>query len=185
VSDADPRSLVVLGFKDQLAAQEMLTALTRMTSEGTLLLQDAVFVTKTEKGKVKVVETRDASPGQAAMGGAFWGLLFGILLFIPVIGMAIGAGTAALIAKLTDTGVSDDFIKELRQSIEPGKVYLAVLVSHVNPEKALEEMQRYAGMAEVVTSTNMTPEAVSQLEQALGQHVTEGVSEDESTIAAE
>lgn len=183
MSDADPRSLVVLEFENQMAAQEMLTALGRMSSEGTLLLQDAVFVTKTDKGKVRVVETTDASPGQAAMGGAFWGLLFGILLFIPVIGMAIGAGTAALMAKLVDTGIDDKFVKDLRSSIEPGKVYLAALVSHVNSEKALEEMQRYAGMATVVT-TNLAPDAVGRLQAALNEHqVTQGVSEEESTIA--
>lgn len=181
MTENDPRSLVVLGFDSELAAQEMLTALTRMTTEGTLLLQDAVFVTRNEKGKVHVRQTTDPSPGQAAFGGAFWGLLFGIILAVPVIGLAIGAGSAALAASLIDTGISDKFVKDLRQSIEPGRVYLAVLVSHVNPEKALEEMKRYSGLAEVVT-TNLTPEAVGRLEEALGQ-VTEGVSEEESTIA--
>lgn len=184
MTDNDPRSLVVFGFDNQIAAQEMLTTLTRLTSEGTLILQDAVFVTKSEKGKVRVVQTMDPSPGQAAWSGAFWGLLFGILLFIPVIGLAIGAGSAALVAKLVDTGISDDFVKQLRESIKPGKVYLAALVSHVNPEKALEEVKRYAGMAELVTTTNVTPDAVARLQDALDQdHVTEGVSEDESTIA--
>jgi uncharacterized membrane protein len=75
-------------------------------------------------------------------------------------------------------------VKQLRESIKPGKVYLAVLVSHVNPEKALEEVKRYAGMAELVTTTNVTPDSVARLQDALDQdHVTEGVSEDESTIA--
>ncbi len=184
MAENDPRTLVVFGFDEQLAASEMLTSLTRLSQEGTLLLQDAVFVTRTPKGKVHVQQTTDPSTGQAAVSGAFWGLLFGVLLFIPVIGMAIGAGTAALMAKLIDTGISDDFVKKLRESIEPGKVYLAVLVSHVNPEKALEEMQRYAGMATVVTSSNLSPEGVVALEEALGQDiVTEGVSEEESTIA--
>jgi uncharacterized membrane protein len=183
MSDQDPRSLVVLGFDDLLAAQEMLTTLTRLSTEGTLLLQDAVFVTKNEKGKVHVQETTDASPGQAAMGGAFWGLLFGIILFIPVIGMAIGAGTAALMAKLIDTGISDDFIKQLRERIEPGKVYLAVLISHVNAEQALEELKRYAGMAELITTT-LPSESVDRIKDALDQHdVTTGVDEEASTIA--
>lgn len=180
----DPRSLVVLGFDEQLAAQEMLMALHRMTAEGTLVLQDAVFVTKNEKGKIQVVETTDPSPGQAAWGGAFWGLLFGILLAVPIVGLAIGAGSAALMAKLIDTGIDDKFIKDLRSSIEPGHVYLAVLVSHVNLEKALEEMKRYAGLAEVIT-TNISEEAEAALGDALGGgDVKTGVSEDESTISA-
>lgn len=147
------------------------------------MLRDAVFVTKTEKGKVRVMQTTDPSPGQAAMGGAFWGLLFGILLFVPVVGMAIGAGTAALVAKLTDTGISDDFVKELRSSIEPGHVYLAALVSHVNADEALTEMKRWAGMAQVV-SANLAPEGLEALKGALEQvEVIDGVSEEDSTIA--
>ena len=115
---SDPRSLVVLGFDNQLAAQEMLTTLTRLSTEGTLLLQDAVFVTKADNGKVRVVQTTDPSSGQAAVGGAWWGLLFGVLLAVPVLGMAIGAGSAALMARMIDTGISDKFVKELRDSIE-------------------------------------------------------------------
>jgi len=184
MTDTDPRSLVVLGFDNQLAAQEMLTSLTRMSTEGTLLLHDAVFVTKNDKGKIRVVQTTDPSTGQAAWSGAFWGLLFGILLMVPVIGLAIGAGSAALMAKLIDTGITDDFVKELRSSIEPGNVYLAVLVSHVNADKALEEMSRYAGMATIITA-NLSPGASDRLHAALDPHpVTEGVSEDESVIQA-
>jgi uncharacterized membrane protein len=181
---SDPRSLVVLGFEEQLAAQEMLTSLTRMTTEGTLVLHDAVFVTRTDKGKIRVVQTTDPSPGQAAWGGAFWGLLFGILLAVPVVGLAIGAGSAALVAKLVDTGIDDAFVKELRDSIQPGHVYLAALVSHVNRDKAMDEVARYAGMAQLVTTTNVTDESVRRIEEALAtDQVVEGVSEDDSTIA--
>ena len=83
---SDPRSLVVLGFDNQLAAQEMLTSLTRLSTEGTLLLQDAVFVTKADHGKVRVVQTTDrASAGawstsyaDVTYGGAVdtWGRAF-------------------------------------------------------------------------------------------------------------
>ena len=181
---SDPRSIVVLGFENQLAAQEMLTSLTRLSSEGSILLQDAVFVTRPEGGKVRVTQTTDPSPGQAAFGGAWWGLLFGVILAVPVAGMIIGAGSAALMARLVDTGISDSFIKELRDSIKPGRVYLSVLFSHANAEKALEEMKRYSNLAEVVT-TNLSDEASARLQEALsGDTVQQGVSEEESAYEA-
>ncbi|MCC5953431.1 MAG: DUF1269 domain-containing protein [Acidimicrobiia bacterium] len=182
MSEKQPQSIVVFDFDSEAGAAEMLTTLNRMSTEGTLLLQDAVFVTRNDKGKIKVRQTTDPSPGQAAWGGAFWGLLFGIILFIPVIGLAIGAGSAALMAKLIDTGISDDFVKQLRESIQPGNVYLAVLVSHVDREAALEEVKRYAGLTSIVT-TNLPPEAVETLEEALAENVTTGVEEEHSTIA--
>lgn len=178
---SDPRSLVVLGFENQLAAEEMLTSLTRLSSEGNILLQDAVFVTRPDGGKVRVTQTTDPSPGQAAFGGAWWGLLFGVILAVPVVGMAIGAGSAALAAKLTDTGISDSFVKELRSSIKPGRVYLAVMFSHANAEKALEEMKRYSNLAEVIT-TNLSDESAARLQEALASDTVEAdVSEEEST----
>ena len=181
--DAKNRSLVVLEFENQLAAQEMLTALVRMSTEGTLILQDAVFVSRNERGKVRVVNSTDPSAGQAAWGGAMWGLLFGVVLAVPVIGLAIGAGSAALMAKLVDTGVSDKFVKEMRDSIQPGKVYLAALVSHVNAEKAMEEMGRFSGMAKVV-STNLSADAEVRLSETLDTGtVTTEVSEEDSVIA--
>lgn len=181
---SDPRSLVVLGFDSQLAAQEMLTSLVRLSSEGNILLQDAVFVTRPEGGKVRVTQTTDPSPGQAAVGGAWWGLLFGVILAVPVVGLAIGAGSAALVAKLTDTGISDSFVKELRTSIQPGRVYLAVLFSHANAEKALEEMKRFSNLAEVVT-TNLSDEAAARLEEALSSDTVRcDVSEEDSSYTA-
>lgn len=178
MTDNPNQQLIVLGFDDQASAAEMLTAANRMSEQGTLLLQDAVFVTKNLKGKVKVVETVDPSPGGAALGGAFWGFLFGALLFIPVAGMVIGAATSALMAKLIDTGVSDDFVKKLRESIEPGKVYLALLVSHVNEEKTLEELKRYAGMAELVYA-NVPDNVIAEVKDALGQEDVEHVADED------
>ena len=180
---SDNRSIVVLGFDDQLAAQEMLTSLIRLSSDGTLLLQDAVFVTRSENGKIRVVETTDPTSGQAAVGGAWWGLLFGVLLAVPVLGMAIGAGSAALLARMTDSGISDQFVKDLRSSIEPGKVYLAVLFSHADAEKALAEMKRFSGMAERITC-NLPDEVAARLDEALASGtVKTDVSDEESTIA--
>jgi uncharacterized membrane protein len=172
------QQLVVLGFDTQIAAGEFVTAAARMSQEGKLLLQDAVFVTKNDKGKVRVTQTTEPSVGQSALGGAFWGLLFGALLFIPVAGMAIGAATSALIAKFTDTGVSDDFIKKLRESIEPGRTNVALLVSHIKGDEVLEELTRFSGMATLVYGS-MPPETIAATEAALAEHgVDESIVED-------
>jgi len=41
------------------------------------------------------------------LGGAFWGMLIGLLFFIPWLGLAIGAIPGAVAGGLTDTGVDD------------------------------------------------------------------------------
>lgn len=88
------QQLAVFAFDSALKAQEFFTAALRLNQEGSLLVRDAVFVSKDEDGKARVTETTDPSPGRVASVGV-WGLLFGAILAVPVAGLAIGAGTGA------------------------------------------------------------------------------------------
>lgn len=48
-----------------------------------------------------------------ALGEAFWEPLIGLILFMPVIGLVIGAGAGTLAGKYAGVVVADDrFIKE-------------------------------------------------------------------------
>jgi len=164
----DPRKLIVLAFDSPLKAQEALMAATRLMTEGEILLHDAVFVTKDLNGETTVRETTDATPGEAALDGAFWGLLFGTLLAGPVgaiVGGALTAGTSALAAKLIDTGVPDERVQEMRDTVIPGSTALALLVSHVHVEALVKEMRRFAG-AQIVT-TDLPDATVAAVREAL------------------
>ena len=44
----------------------------------------------------------------------FWGLLFGILFFVPILGIAMGAGFGALFGKIQESGISKEFISQVR-----------------------------------------------------------------------
>jgi len=166
--DNDPRKLIVLGFDSALKAHEALMAATRLMTEGEILLHDAVFVFKDVSGETRVQETTDVTPGQAALDGAFWGLLFGTLLAGPVgalVGSALTAGTGALMARVIDTGVPDERVQELRQIVTPGTTALALLVSHIHVEALVAELKRFAG-ARVVT-TDLPEATVAAVREAL------------------
>ena len=76
--------------------------------------------------------------GTAALGGACWGLLFGLLSFIPLLGMAAGAGAGALGGSLTDVGIDNDFIASLRTRIQPGTSAPFAMTSHAVIDKVHE-----------------------------------------------
>ena len=57
--------------------------------------------------------------GAGALGGSFWGLLFGLIFFVPLLGLAIGAGIGALTGSMSDVGIDDRFIKEVRDKVTP------------------------------------------------------------------
>jgi uncharacterized membrane protein len=164
----DPRKLIVLGFDSALKAEEALLAATRLQTEGEILLHDAVFVYKDADGATSVRETVDESPGEAAMSGGFWGMLFGTILAGPigtVVGGAVSAGASALVAKLVDVGITDASIKELREAIPPGTTALALLVSHIHEATLVAELHRFAGAR--LVRTDLPDEAVAAVKAAL------------------
>jgi hypothetical protein len=59
----------------------------------------------------------------------WWGLLFGLLFFVPLLGAALGAGFGALAGSLSDAGIDDEFIKSVREEVEPGTSALFLLTS--------------------------------------------------------
>ena len=50
----------------------------------------------------------------------FWGFVFGLLFFIPVSGMAVGAGMGALMGKLARTSIDKQFQDQVRGMLQPG-----------------------------------------------------------------
>ena len=68
-------------------------------------------------------------PSGAILGGAFWGLLFGLIFLVPLLGAAVGAATGAFAGTLTDVGIDDGFIKEVRKTVTPGTSALFLMTS--------------------------------------------------------
>ena len=96
----------------------------------------------------------------------FWGLLFGLIFFMPILGLAIGAGIGALTGHFTDVGIDDDFIKEARSQITEGTSALFLMVSDVTEDKVADAMK---GLDAEVISTNLTKEQDEQLRAAFAE----------------
>src|ERR671938_434874 len=117
-----PEALFGISFDDVYRAQEFLLALTRMASAGELALRDAVVVVKDDDGRVRVRETIDPQPGTTAMSGAVWTGLLGLLLGGPVgwlAGIGLGAGAGALVAKVVDVGIPDEWVDWFKAAVRP------------------------------------------------------------------
>jgi uncharacterized membrane protein len=94
----------------------------------------------------------------------FWGLLFGVLFFVPVIGIAIGAGLGALMGKVTKSGIDSQFQDQVRGMLTPGTSALFLMVEKVTPDKAVEAMSRYGG---TVLKTSLSKDGEKELQDAL------------------
>ena len=148
-------TLVGVSFDRPVRAQEFLLAMNRLREDGALDLKDAVIVVKDRQGKVRVTETVDPSPGRAALSGAVWTGLFGLLLGGPVgwlAGLAVGAGAGAVTAKLVDLGIPDEWVAWFKAAVRPGTATVVVLVEQLDVRALTREAERFAG-AELVYTT--------------------------------
>jgi uncharacterized membrane protein len=155
--------LVVVGFEDESTAFAMRAELVKMQKEYLLTMEDAVVVTKDEKDKVKLHQAVDLTAA-GAVGGTFWGMLVGMLFLNPLLGAAVGAGAGAISGRLRDIGVSNDFMKELGQTLTPGTSALFVLVHDATPDKVMEGLKGFKGK---VIQTSLTKDKEEELQKVL------------------
>ncbi len=162
------QELVVIAVDDPMKAQEMLMAAGRLAKDDKLGIDDAVIITRSDDGKhVHKLETTDLTPAEGGFGGAFWGLLFGTLLMGPVGGLVTGAvtgGAGALLAKIIDRGISDDFIKQMEGLLEPGHAALCLLTNFEDNEAVIHELNRFDGK---LIWSNLPPEVATDINHAL------------------
>jgi uncharacterized membrane protein len=130
----------------------MRAALAKMQKQYIIEMEDAVVVTKDEKGKVKLHQAMNLTVAGAASGG-FWGMLLGLIFLNPLLGWAAGAGMGALSGKLSDIGIDDKMMKELAESFTEGDSALFVLVRKATPDKVLEGLKEFAGKGKVLKTS--------------------------------
>jgi uncharacterized membrane protein len=146
--DDKPQTLVGVSFGDPFRAQEFMSAAKRLAAHGSLQVHDAVVVAKSDDGHTRVVETMDPTPGRAALSGAMWTGLLGLLLAGPVgwiAGGVIGAGAGAVAAKVVDLGVPDEWVQWFRDAVQPGTTTVVLLLTDVSVDALVEEAKRFVG----------------------------------------
>jgi uncharacterized membrane protein len=159
-------SLTVWKFSTPYGADAAMERLQMLQSQQLITVQDAAMVSWEEgKKKPKTRQLHDAKAG-GALGGAFWGMLFGLIFFIPILGLAIGAATGALFGSLADVGISDSFIKSVRDQVTPGTSALFLLSSDVVIDRVREEFP--VREAELI-STNLSADQEAKLREAFAE----------------
>jgi len=160
-------TLSVLKFDDPYGADRVLLALQGLQEQQMITLEDAAVVSWPQGNKKPKTRQLFNTSGAGAMGGAFWGFLFGLIFFVPFLGAAIGASMGALSGSMADVGISDDFIKQVREKVTEGTSALFALTSGATaPDKVIDELKQYD--FEII-STNLPEEQEKQLREAFAQ----------------
>ena len=159
-------TLSVWRFDTPDGAQAAVTTLEGLSKQQLITVHDAATVSwPTGAKKPKTRQLKNLTTA-GAFGGAFWGLLFGLIFFLPLLGMAIGAATGALAGSLTDVGISDDFIRDVRAQVTPGTSALFVMTSGAVMDKV---GAAFEGMDMELISTNLSDEQEQALRDAFNE----------------
>jgi uncharacterized membrane protein len=168
--------LLVFGVDSPQTAEKVLNLAGDLAKQQLLELADAAWVERAPDGKVKLHQSVNLTAmmaGSGAVTGALWGTLIGLLFLNPLAGAAVGAGvgagTGALGGALTDIGINDDLIRQIGETLEPGKAAVFFLARNTTVDRVIDAIKPYNP---TVIQTNLSRDSEKELIEALhGQQV--------------
>jgi uncharacterized membrane protein len=154
--------LIVVAFDHLDDARTAMKRLRDLESEGRVAFEDTALVERDPDGKAHVRnEVSGTTEGAAAIGA----IVGGVLGFaFPLAGIALGAALGAAVGSLLDTGVSADFIDDIKGTLTPGKSALFLVVKQADADAVIAALRDFRGE---VIQTTLDSEAEEALRQAL------------------
>jgi len=119
--------LIVVAYDTPANAEAARYELFGMAKEYLVEIADAVIATADNDRNIKLDQMVNMWT-VGATGGAFWGLLAGLIFFNPLLGLAVGAGAGAISGGLSDYGIDDDFMKDVSGALQPGQAALFMMM---------------------------------------------------------
>ena len=156
--------LIAIGYDDQTTAGEALAEVETLSRDLIIEADAAAAIVRKPDGKYSVTTNHGPTTGAGATWGMFWWLLFGVLFFIPVFGMAVGAGLGALFAHLEKSTIDKQFQEQVRAMLKPGTSALFMVIEKATPDKAIAGLRQYGG---TVLKTSLSEDDTARLQAAL------------------
>ena len=158
-------TLTVLKFQTAEGAAQMEQLLGELQKQHLITIEDAATVSWPVGQKKPKTRQLHNLAGVGALDGAFWGMLFGLIFFVPFLGLAIGAAMGALAGSMTDVGIDDKFINQVRDKVTPGTSALFLLSSGAVVDRVVDEIKR-RGLQPELISSNLSQEQEGKLREA-------------------
>src|SRR3954469_7282335 len=159
-------TMTVWKFPSPDGAERAEQTLKELQQKELIKIHDAALVTFPEGARKPKTRQLAGLTGAGALGGAFWGMLFGLIFFVPLLGLAVGAGIGALTGSMADVGIDDDFIRRMRDEIQPGTSALFVLSSNAVVDRVKEAFE---GQQMVLVETNLSRDQEDKLREVFSE----------------
>ena len=175
-------SFIVVKYPQKETGEAALKAVTELAKEKIVKLKDAVAITKTEKGKITLHQTKDDPAGKGFLKGGVIGIIFAVL-FGGAAWIAVGAllGTAF---SMFDRGIKNKLLKELGENMTTDESALAVLVEEADWAAVKERMAAHNFQGEIVVS-EIVEEHLAEVEKLAENAKTVEIVPEEVELSAE
>ena len=155
----------VLRFSTADGALHMEDALLDLQKRQIIVVQDAALVTWPHGRRSPKTTQLHSLAGPSALAESFWGMLFGLIFFVPFFGSALGPAIRALGGKFSDYGIDGTFIKQARAAVAEGTSALFLLTSDAIQDKAVAALK---GQSFELIATNLPKEKEIELRATFG-----------------
>lgn len=155
-------SFIVVKYPDKDTGEAALEAAQGLAKEKIVKLKDAVAITKTEKGKIKLHQTKDDPASMGFLKGGVIGIVFAVL-FGAAGWIAAGALLGTAFA-MFDRGIKNKLLKELGEKMTSDESALAVLVEEADWATVKQRMDAHNFQGEVVIS-ELVEEHLAEVEK--------------------
>ncbi len=155
-------SFIVVRYPNKETAEAALEVVNGLAKEKVVKLKDAVALTKSEKGKIQMHQTKDDTAGKGFMKGGLIGIIFAVL-FGPAGWIVAGAALGTAFA-MFDRGIKNKLLKELGEKMTPEQSALAVLVEEADWATVKERMGAQNFNGEIVVQ-ELVEEHLAEVEK--------------------
>ena len=154
--------LIVIGFDQVDDARTALQRLRTLEREGLIGFEDTAIVERDLDGDVHV---RNEVSGTTETAAAIGAIIGGFLTFVfPPAGIAIGAALGAAVGTTFETGVGANFIAEVKNTLQPGRSALFLVIKEAHADPVIAALRGYHGD---VIQTTLDSEVEEALRSAL------------------
>ena len=134
-------TLTALKFSTPEGAQQMATLLPELQKQELISVVDAAIVSWPVGINIRKTRQLHNLAGPDAMEGAFWGMLFGLIFFTPLIGTTVRGAMGTQASAFTEVGIDDQFIEQAHNKLTEGTSALFLMADKVALDEVSEAVK--------------------------------------------
>ena len=159
---AEKYSFIVVRYPNKETAEAALEVVNGLAKEKVVKLKDAVALTKDEKGKIHMHQTKDDPASRGFLKGGVIGIIFAVLF--GAAGWIVAGAALGTAFSMFDRGIKNKLLKELGEKMTPEQSALAVLVEEADWTAVKERMGAQNFNGEIVVQ-EMVEEHLAEVEK--------------------